>query len=264
VLIKLLASAAFEHFRNRDSLGPDQFLISHTYSSFGRPVANSIWDNASAVLVGDFLLARASSIAAATGRLEIFNIMSSVMEDMAQGELHQLTRKGDSALSEEEYLRIIRNKTAVLMSGACQAGAILAGAPESREKALADYGLSLGMAFQMTDDLLDYTAATDQLGKTAGADLQEGKYTLPLIYALSRAEEQDRQMMTDIMADQDFNRESLAGFNRLLEKYGGFDYTEQCAAEYVARAKQALAVFPPSEERSLLMKLADYARQRNN
>ena len=255
-------SVMFEYLHTATLLHDD--LVDGADVRRGKPVANAVWDNPSAVLVGDYLLARASSIAAATEKLEIFQILSRIMEEMAQGELHQLARKGDAGLSEAEYLQIIRNKTAVLMSGACQSGAILAGAPETWTTALAEYGLCLGMAFQMADDLLDYTADTGQTGKSTGADLQEGKYTLPLIYALSRADATDRRAIMDIVAGAAFSRQILDRFNTLLEKHGGFAYTESCAAGYVARAKDALSVFPPGESRSLLMMLADYAVARND
>jgi octaprenyl-diphosphate synthase len=224
----------------------------------GKPVANLIWGSASAVLTGDYLLARSSSLALKTGKREILEVLAGITEDMSQGEIHQLARKGDPELSEEEYLRIIRNKTAVLMQGACLSGAILADASEDRKRALADYGLNLGMAFQMADDLLDYVSDSEKLGKTVGADLREGKFTLPLIASLARAGREDADTIKRIMGDREFSAEDFKSLNRLLERYGGIDYTRDRAAAHIATAKNALDAFGPAPVGEVMALLADY------
>ena len=152
----------------------------------GKKAAHKIWSAPKVILTGDFLLARSLSIAAKTENLEIISVISRITEEMAQGEIDQLSQKGNIDLSEDEYLKIIRRKTAVLIEGACKCGALLADAPKNKIDALFNYGHHLGMAFQMADDLLDYTADAATLGKIPGADLREGKLTLPLIKALEQ------------------------------------------------------------------------------
>jgi len=228
----------------------------------GKPVAHSLWGNPMAVLVGDFLLARALSISAATGSLEVVGVLSRLTEEMSQGEIHQLIRKGDPGLSESEYLEVIRRKTAVLFEAACRVSAIIADAPAEKQAALANYGNNLGVAFQMADDLFDYTLETADLGKSVGADLKEGKLTLPVIYALRQAESQDKDWMIKIIKDKDF---STADFKKLvgrLVQYGGVAYTEKMAAAYIKKAKEALSGFEDSPTRQTLLDIADYALAR--
>ena len=229
----------------------------------GAPVANTIWGNSTAVLVGDFLLARALSISAEMKRPEIIEVMANVTENMSQGEIHQLARKGDLDLKESEYFEIIQRKTAVLIQGACQVGAILANASAKSKQAIAEYGLNLGMAFQMADDLLDYTADASVLGKEIGADLKEGKLTLPVIYALNAAGPEDRAQMEGIIKGKNFSIEEFKTFVEMLNRYQGITYTEKSAAEKINAAKAALSVFQPSEVRDLLTDIAEYALDRN-
>ena len=225
----------------------------------GHPTAHRIWNPSAVVLTGDFLLARALSIAARAGRLRILEVVANVTEEMAQGEILQLQRKGHLDLTRDEYLRIIRCKTAVLFEGACRVSALLADAPTGAEEALGRYGHHLGLAFQMADDLLDYTEDSAALGKMPGADLREGKLTLPVIHALARASETDRQTMVGIIERGDFSATTFAGLVSLLHRYGGIDDTRRQAAMEVSRAKEALAFFPDSRGRRILMDIADYA-----
>jgi len=181
---------------------------------------------------------------------------------MSQGEVHQLMRKGDIKLTEDEYLVIIRRKTAVLFEAACRVSAIIADAPADKEKALAEYGYNLGIAFQMADDLFDYTLQTSDFGKEVGADLREGKLTLPVIYALKQARSADRDLMIKIIQDDDFATEDFKILIDLLDKYGGIDYTQKTAAAYIDMAKAALSVFEPSPTKETMLDIADYALQR--
>ncbi|BBO83537.1 octaprenyl diphosphate synthase [Desulfosarcina ovata subsp. sediminis] len=225
----------------------------------GRPVANQVWDNPTAVLTGDFLLARGLSIAADTGLSEVIRVIAGITENMSQGEIRQMERKGDSSLTEAEYLEVIRCKTAVLFEGACRTGALIADAGAERVDALTAYGYHLGIAFQMADDLLDYTQDLAALGKRAGADLREGKLTLPLIHALSRASEADRERMVALLEKPDFCEREFAALVAMLDQYGGIAYTRAQAAEHVAAAKTALGQFAHSRTRETLMDIADYA-----
>jgi octaprenyl-diphosphate synthase len=253
-------STIFEYLHAATLLHDD--LVDDAAVRRGQPVAHSKWGGPTAVLVGDFLFARALSIAAETKRPEIIKIMAGITEDMSQGEIHQLLMKGKIDLSETEYNEIIRRKTAALIQGACRSGALIAGASEEEESALSRYGLSLGIAFQMADDLLDYTSDTRVLGKAVGTDLREGKLTLPLIYSLKRADSSDRAWMEEIITGLEFSNDDFVRLIRLLERYGGLAYTERMASEHVAKAKESISRFQPSETRSILMDVADYAMAR--
>jgi octaprenyl-diphosphate synthase len=228
----------------------------------GKPVAHSLYGNAITVLVGDFLLARALAISADTGKLEVIKVISRLTEEMSQGEVFQLMRKGDINLTEDEYLSVIGKKTAVLFEAACKTCAILADASDEKKKALSDYGNHLGIAFQMADDLFDYTLDTSDLGKEVGADLREGKMTLPLIFALAQADDSDKDVMESIIKDENFSTEDFYKLVELLEKYEGIAYTKKMAAGYIQKAKDALSVFNPSETKEILCDIADYALAR--
>lgn len=237
-------------------------LIDDAEMRRGRPVAHALWGNATTILVGDFLLARALSIAAGTGNIEIIKVVSGITEDMSQGEIQQINRKGDLALSEKEYREIIWRKTAVLFEGACRSAALLAAASPQQTEALSRYGANLGLAFQMADDLIDYTSDTKVLGKNAGADLREGKLTLPVIAALRAADGRDRDRMAAIIRNPAFTTRDFEAFKRLLERYGALVYTREKALEHVRLAKEALALFESSRTTEILHDIADYTLQR--
>ena len=250
-------STALEYLHAATLLHDD--LVDEATLRRGKPVAHSKWGNSITVLVGDYLLARALSIAAGTGRLRVIQILSKLTENMSQGEVHQLLRKGDITLSEGEYLEIIRRKTALLFKAACQVSAIISDASEANEKALAEYGYNLGIAFQMADDMFDYTLETSDFGKAVGADLREGKMTLPLIYALKRSQSEDRDLMIKIIRNNNFSANDFKSLTDLLDKYGGLEYTAKTAASYISNAKNALSVFTPSQTKETMLDLADYA-----
>jgi octaprenyl-diphosphate synthase len=225
----------------------------------GREVAHLTWDNPTAVLTGDFLLARGLSIAADTGLCEVITVIANITENMSQGEIRQLEKKGDVSLTEAEYLEVIRCKTAVLFQGACRTGALIAGAGANRVQALTDYGYHLGMAFQMADDLLDYTQDAAALGKQAGADLREGKLTLPLIHALETAGEADRRFLLGLLKQPEITPDAFASVVQMLKKTNGIAYTRAQATAHVAAAKRALGVFDAQPSRQILADIADYA-----
>lgn len=230
----------------------------------GKDVAHRIFGSAPAVLTGDFLLARSLSIAAATGNPEIIRVIAEATEHMSTGEIHQLHKKGDIDLTESEYLDIIRRKTAVLMEAACRTGALLAGAPGVIVEALSRYGLNLGLAFQMADDLLDYTAESLDLGKLVGADLREGKLTLPVIFALHRADAGTRKLLCTVIQNPDFSEREFLELKEHLDRLGGIAYTREKAIDHIRKAKSELEVFAPSEDRTLLECMADYALHRSS
>ncbi len=253
-------STALEYLHTATLLHDD--LVDGATLRRGKTVAHATWGNSITVLVGDYLLARALSISAGTGRLRVVQVLAELTENMSQGEVHQLMRKGDVKLTEDEYLVVIRRKTAVLFKAACQVSAIIADAPEDKETALAEYGYNLGIAFQMADDLFDYTLQTSDFGKEVGADLREGKLTLPVIYALKQANSSDRDLMIKIIRNTDFTTDDFKTLLDLLIKYGGIDYTQETAASYIDTAKNALALFEPSPTKETMLDIADYALQR--
>ena len=225
----------------------------------GRKVANVLWGGAAAVLVGDFLLARSLALAAEANDTEVIRTIAGITENMSQGEIDQLSRKGDLRLTESDYVEVIRRKTAVLFQGACKASALVAKAPPPQISALSDYGYHLGMAFQMADDLLDYTADTTVLGKRAGADLREGKLTLPVIHTLKAAGEDDRCWISALIEKQDFTVNEFKRLLELLDQYGGISHTRHMAKQHVHKAKTALGVFDASQPKQILSQVADYA-----
>lgn len=254
-------STIFEYLHAATLLHDD--LVDEATLRRGKPVANSIWGNAAAVLVGDFLLARSLAIAAETKRPDVIKVVSGITENMSQGEIHQLMRKGRLDLTETEYMEIIKRKTAVLFQGTCHAGALIADGAPKEEVALSDYGFNIGIAFQMVDDLLDYTLDTVTLGKEVGADLKEGKLTLPVIYSLKSADEKDRTLMENIIKNKNFSVNDFKTLIRMIDKYGGQLYAQNLAKKYVVNAKQALAVFPNSKTKEVLLMIADYTLSRN-
>jgi octaprenyl-diphosphate synthase len=253
-------SVSFEYLHAATLLHDD--LIDEAELRRGRPVAHSIYGNAATVLVGDFLLARALSLAARTGKIEIIEVVAGITENMSQGEIHQLSRKGDITLTEEEYREVIWRKTAVLFEGTCRSAAYLANAPAQQVEAIATYGANLGLAFQIADDLIDYTSDTAVLGKQAGADLREGKLTLPVIAALAAAPASERRRMQAIIVNPEFSRDDFEILKTDLNHHGGLAYARRCAEEHVNRAKTALDVFAPSQATAILRDIADYTLTR--
>jgi octaprenyl-diphosphate synthase len=228
----------------------------------GKKAAHTKWSAPKVVLTGDFLLARALDIAATIKNPSIISVIAKITRDMSEGEIDQLTRKGNLDLSEEDYLKIIERKTAVLIQGACESGAILADADKKKQTALNQYGFHLGMAFQMADDLLDYTASAKELGKNPGADMREGKLTLPLIHSLANASVEDKNWMENVIAAKEF---SLDQFERLKEKlynYKGIEYTRQRAQDHVKKAKACLEGFHDCPSKQFLCLIADYSIER--
>ena len=253
-------STALEYLHAATLLHDD--IVDDAVLRRGKTVAHSVYGNAITVLVGDFLLARALAICADSDKIRVIHIISNLTENMSTGEVHQLMRKGDVSLTEDEYLEVIRRKTAVLFQAACIISAVISDAPKEKEEALASFGYNLGLAFQMVDDLFDYTMDTDELGKRVGADLREGKLTLPVIYALKKANPADRQQMLKIIQNEEFSPEEFQLLIALMKEYGGIAYTEKKAMACVQKAKEALSIFEPSRIRDSLFDIADYVLAR--
>ena len=228
----------------------------------GKTAAHTKWNSSKVVLTGDFLLARSLSLAAKTGIPAIIDVMAGITEAMSQGEIDQMGKKGNPDVTEEEYLQVIESKTAVLIQGACRSGAILGKAGAEKEQALSNFGYHLGMAFQMADDLLDYTADAESMGKKPGADIREGKLTLPLIHALSNAGPGDADWMKKLISSPDLSGQEFQMLKEKLVKYRGIEYTRKEAALQADKAKKSLEIFSLCESKEVMTMLADYAISR--
>ncbi len=223
--------------------------------------ANSKWGNEACVLVGDFLFTKCFTRMVESGNWKILNTISRATTIMAEGELEELIRTNDLSLTEEDYLSIIVRKTAYLISAATQIGAILGNVSDEKEEALAQFGMNVGIAFQLIDDNLDYTS--NKSGKKIGIDLQEGKITLPLIVALNQCNEEERAFVRKLTdSQQPFTEKAFFHVVQMIERYDGIRYAWEKARTYVGRAKDCLHLFPESEEKEALCALADYVLER--
>jgi len=257
---EILFSIIFEYLHAATLLHDD--VVDEADMRRGKKAAHTKWPASQVILTGDFLLARALVIAAKTREPRVISVIADITQAMSQGEIDQLEKIGQKDLSEAQYLEIIERKTAVLIQGACQSGAIISKASQEKEDALASYGYHLGLAFQMADDLLDYTATARELGKNPGADMREGKLTLPLIYSLAKAGDKDRQWMHTVIADPVFDMEKFEELKIKLSALGGIAHTLTCAKDHVARAKASLGIFDNSDSKDLLHLIADYSIER--
>lgn len=227
----------------------------------GKQTANSVWGNQVVVLVGDFLYSNALRAAVLQKNQRIMETLSSATTRMTEGELLQLNRIGDPEITEAEYLEIISAKTGALISAACGIGAILAGLPDSRENALAEFGMKTGIVFQMADDILDYMANENDLGKRLGKDIAEGKITLPLLCLMSQADPNEQAEIKAVI--REFSETGLARIMELLKKYRSIDLSFRRAESLMTEARSALAVFPDSPAKEALLAIADYSLRRD-
>ncbi len=228
----------------------------------GRETANALFGNAASVLVGDYLYSRSFQLMIELNRMRIMQVLADTTNAIAEGEVLQLMHIGNPDTDEAAYLRVIERKTAVLFAAACRIGAILAEAPPAIENALADYGMALGYAFQIADDVLDYTSDADTMGKNVGDDLAEGKPTLPLIHALKHAPPDHVQALRRVI--ETGGLESLDLVVAAIRGSGALDYTQARATEYAQSALTALMPLAASSERDALAVLADYAVARHS
>lgn len=229
----------------------------------GRDTANALFGNAASVLVGDFLYTRAFQMMAEIGNLRVMEILAETTNIIAEGEVMQLMNCNDPHLSEEAYFNVIYCKTAKLFEAATRLPAILSAANESIESALQDYGRYLGTAFQIIDDVMDYTAASDVMGKSVGDDLAEGKTTLPLIHAIRTANDEQRQLLTRAIMERN-GLDYLEQIQEILQQTGAFDYSRNKAEDEIRKAKLALSILPDTPYRQALMSLADLAVNRSS
>jgi octaprenyl-diphosphate synthase len=229
----------------------------------GRLAVHSRWGNDITVLLGDYLYIKSMAMALTQDSLEIIRLLCDVTLRMIEGELYQLTKTGDVDITEDEHFEIIRRKTAFLFGGCAQIGGMLGGVTREQETALQEYGFNLGIAFQLVDDLLDYTADVVALGKPVGGDLREGKVTLPVIFLLRRGGEDADRLIRNVVQQRSVSADEWRDILRLLHEHRSTEMAYQRALEFATRAKRALDAFPPSQEREALLALTDYVVSRD-
>ncbi len=227
----------------------------------GRETANALFGNAASVLVGDFLYSRAFQMMVSLDKMKIMNILSNTTNQIAEGEVLQLMNCNDPDATEESYFKVIENKTAILFAAACQLGAIIAGKEQFSDD-LHQYGLHLGLAFQLMDDALDYTADSEELGKNVGDDLAEGKPTLPLIYAKHHADEEGKHLIRSCI--ENGGLEHLQAVQNIIKETLSIEYTLNRAQQEVEQAKQYLSNMPKNQFTKALYDLAELAVERSS
>ena len=226
----------------------------------GRETANAIWGNQASVLVGDFLYSRAFQMMVSIGSMRIMEIMADTTNTIAEGEVMQLLNCHDPDTTEERYMAVIHCKTAKLFEAAARLGVVLTGRPREDELAMARYGLHLGAAFQLIDDVLDYSASSAELGKNIGDDLAEGKPTLPLIHAMRHGSPEEAQIIRQAIEQGGLQQIDLV--TRTIESTGALDYTSRLAAKEAELAITSLPMLPESPARDALIGLAKFAVNR--
>ena len=229
----------------------------------GRKAVHSQWGNDVTVLAGDFLYIKSMAMALTQDTLDIVRMLCDVTLRMIEGELYQLTKNGDIDITEDEHFDIIRRKTAYLFAGCAQIGGMLGESTSEQQGALRDYGFNLGIAFQLMDDLLDFTGDAAALGKPVGGDLREGKVTLPIIRLLASADGATRALIARVVDERRVTLERWADITRLLKQSGAIDYATTRANEYAQAARQKLSAFPDGPERAALLALAEFVLLRD-
>ena len=235
-------------------------VVDESATRRGRQTAHAVWGNAASVLVGDFLYSRSFQMMVQLDSMRVMDILADTTNTISEGEVLQLLNMGDPQVSENDYLAVIENKTAKLFEAACRLGAVIGGQPEAVETSLATFGMQLGCAFQVADDVLDYDGNGSELGKNIGDDLAEGKPTLPLILARARAPSADRAIIDEAVRNGDAR--DLERILAILRRTEALDSAREVAQARAARAAEALQVLGPSPWRDALAFLADYSVRR--
>jgi octaprenyl-diphosphate synthase len=228
----------------------------------GQESANAVWGNKASVLVGDFLFSRSFELMVEDGSLSVLAILSRASSVIAEGEVLQLITANDTSTSESSYLEVIRAKTAALFAAACRVGGVVADRPMAEELALDSYGMNLGIAFQLIDDVLDYSAKQAVLGKAVGDDFREGKITLPVILAYLRGDEEERAFLRRTLEDLDQQDGDLERAIGLMTKHACLSDTVDRARHYGAMARDALGIFKQGPEKQALLDIVDFCIER--
>ena len=249
-------STIFEYVHASSLLHDD--VLDNADTRRRKPSANNLWGNHAAILEGDFLYSKASTIAVGTNSLPFLRTVTDATMKMTEGQILELTHTNDWNTGKEEYTEIITAKTAVLMSAACACGAILSQAGEEFEQSLARFGLHVGIAFQLMDDLLDYTSSEEMFGKPVGKDLKEGKITLPLIYTLSKLEESKTKRFADLFKSHRASEQDYRNLTELVRSNGALDQIRDEAQTFLDEAATCLNSFPDSPAKKNLLELSQH------
>jgi len=229
----------------------------------GEKSANVVWGNQASVLVGDFLFTKSFSLLVEDGDPRVLKVMGDATTSMAEGEVLQLMQTSDIEISADEYYQVVINKTAVLISAACEIGGLLGNVSSEALSALKTYGMEVGISFQLMDDCLDYVADSKEFGKVLGGDLIEGKITLPLIYCLQECSEDEKQIISDVVDKEDAQEPSdFEEILKLIQKYDSISRVREEARRRINSAKDVLKIFAPSTAREALESVADYVVDR--
>ncbi|ODS23138.1 octaprenyl diphosphate synthase [Candidatus Endobugula sertula] len=227
----------------------------------GRLTANAKWGNAPSVLVGDFLYSRAFQMMVAIGNMDIMKVMSDTTNLISEGEVQQLINAKNPNISEASYYEVIHKKTAVLFEGACEAAAILSQSEKPMQQQMQKYGYHLGLAFQLVDDVLDYTGSIEELGKNVGDDLSEGKPTLPLIYAMNNSSPEDTEVITHSIRHADNSH--ITKIIDIIHTSGALDYTQSVAKDHTIKAIKQLYSLQDSVYKEAMINLAEFSISRS-
>ncbi len=255
----LLIAAIIEFIHTATLLHDD--VVDASAMRRGRETANALWGNEASVLVGDFLYSRAFEMMVEADNMRIMEILAHATNTIAEGEVLQLLNCHNPDTTEERYLEVIHSKTAKLFQAATQIGAVLTESDAQTEQAMADYGMHLGTAFQLIDDVLDYSASSKELGKNIGDDLAEGKPTLPLIYAINNGSKNQAKIIRDAIEKN--GRDKLPAIIAAIESTGAITYTVDCATKEADKASQALTNIADTPYRQALLALAEFSVKRS-
>jgi octaprenyl-diphosphate synthase len=239
-------------------------VIDEATTRRGKPSANIVWGNQTCVLSGDWLYMQAFQVALRERNFAILDVLISLTQMMVEGELLQLERIGRIDITEADYMELVDRKTASLFSACARLGALVADADDTTESKLGDYAWNLGMAFQLVDDVLDFTARESVLGKPVGSDLREGKVTLPLIYALADASPAERDMVATVLRDGNYDRVPLRQILGFLDDHGGVDRARRRAQAFTEKARDVISGFPDSVYQRALYTVTDLITERDH
>ena len=254
-------STIFEYFHSASLLHDD--VIDNAETRRNKPSARSLWGNAAAVLTGDYLSSKATAVALSANNINFLRMIIDTGGRMSEGQFLELVHTNDWNMRKDQYMEIIISKTAELMSAACACGGIISNAREDDIQRLKNFGLNLGIAFQLVDDLLDYSASEEELGKPAGKDLKEGKATLPLIYALSEMKEDDVRRLENLSLNPKADEEDYQKLLMSVKNSGAITKVREEARDYVNKASEFLNAFPSSAYKEDLISLNEYMPSRN-
>ncbi|MEZ5400307.1 MAG: polyprenyl synthetase family protein [Bryobacteraceae bacterium] len=239
-------------------------VIDEAASRRGKPSANVLWGNQTCVLSGDWLYMQAFQVALRERNFTILDVLISLTQMMVEGELLQLQRIGKIDLTEADYMELIDRKTASLFSACARLGALVAGADEATDSRLGEYAWNLGMAFQLVDDILDFTARESILGKPVGNDLREGKVTLPLIYALAQATPGERDLINAVLADRHYERVPFSRILDIIHRYRGIEQARARAHAFTDKARALIGAFPESPYQRALHTVTELIIERDH